>query len=164
RIRPVTPERERRSARAASRSPCTAWPSVLARLPGWSRVRTARPSTTSRRAADMGEVLSRWGRPFDILVKRVSAAASRPGRPMQPAGDPAGWTSGANHSPQQWRNKMLRRGWTPEQITEAIAAGQKVPAVNLVNPGNAATRHVHPTTGRSVVVDDVTREVIHVGG
>ena len=33
-----------------------------------------------------------------------------------------------------------------------------------MNPGNSATRYVHPETGRSVVLDDVTREVIHVGG
>ena len=59
---------------------------------------------------------------------------------------------------------MSQRGWTPGQITEAIQNGQGVPAVNLVNPGNAATRYVHPTTGRSIVVDDVTEEVIHVGG
>ena len=83
---------------------------------------------------------------------------------MRPTGDPAGWTFGSNHSSAQWQSKMLNRGWTPEQITEAIATGPKFTAVNLVNPMNAATRHVHPTTGRSVVVDDVTREVIHVGG
>ncbi len=59
---------------------------------------------------------------------------------------------------------MQKRGWTPAQITEAIRAGQLFPAPNLVNPGHAATRYVHPTTGRSVVVDDVSSEVIHVGG
>ncbi|MCI0462167.1 MAG: hypothetical protein L0Z62_34885 [Gemmataceae bacterium] len=59
---------------------------------------------------------------------------------------------------------MRSRGWTPDQITEAIQAGSKVPAVNQVNPANSATRYIHPTTGRSVVVDDVTGEVIHVGG
>jgi hypothetical protein len=76
---------------------------------------------------------------------------------------------------------MAQRGWTPQQITEAIQNGQQFPAVNNVNPGNAATRYVHPTTGRSVVVDNTTRyvhpttgrsvvvdnttqEVIHVGG
>jgi hypothetical protein len=74
------------------------------------------------------------------------------------------WQLGGNHSGQQWQNKMLQRGWTPDQITEAIQNGQKVSAVNLVNPDNAASRYVHPTTGRSVVVDDVTEEVIHVGG
>lgn len=74
------------------------------------------------------------------------------------------WKLGSNHSAQQWQNKMRQRGWTLEQITEAIQKGQSAPATNLVNPGNTATRYVHPTTARSVVVDDVTEEVIHVGG
>jgi hypothetical protein len=74
------------------------------------------------------------------------------------------WKLGGNHSAEQWREKMQSRGWTADQISEAIATGQGVPAVNQVNPGNAATRYVHPATGRSVVVDDVTGEVIHVGG
>lgn len=30
--------------------------------------------------------------------------------------------------------------------------------------GEGITRYVHPETGRSVVVDDVSKEVIHVGG
>lgn len=59
---------------------------------------------------------------------------------------------------------MARRGWTPQQISEAIQNGQRFPAVNNVNSGNAATRYVHPDTSRSVVVDNVTGEVIHVGG
>jgi len=59
---------------------------------------------------------------------------------------------------------MARRGWTGLQIDEAIADGRKCSATNLIHPENLATRHVHPTTGRSVVVDDVTGEVIHVGG
>jgi hypothetical protein len=83
---------------------------------------------------------------------------------MSSSGGPPSWTLGRNHSAEQWRAKMSARGWTPEQITEAIEQGQPVPAVNLVNPGNQATRFVHPTTGRSVVVDDATGEVIHVGG
>jgi hypothetical protein len=59
---------------------------------------------------------------------------------------------------------MAQRGWTPQQITEALQNGQQFPAVNKVNPANAATRYVHPTTARSVVVDSITGEVIHVGG
>lgn len=59
---------------------------------------------------------------------------------------------------------MARRGWTPRQISEAIHNGRKVHAVNKINPGNGATRYVHPATGRSVVIDNVTQEVIHVGG
>jgi hypothetical protein len=59
---------------------------------------------------------------------------------------------------------MAQRGWTPDQITEAIQNGPKFSATNNVNPVNPATRYVHPTTGRSVVVDNVTGEVIRVGG
>ncbi len=59
---------------------------------------------------------------------------------------------------------MGKRGWSNAQIDEAIASGGKFPASNQVTPGHGATRHVHPKTGRSVVVDDVTGEVIHVGG
>ncbi len=59
---------------------------------------------------------------------------------------------------------MRKRGWTVARIDEAIASGQNFSVINQVNPGNNATRYVHPETGRSVVIDDVTREVIHVGG
>src|SRR4051812_22547871 len=79
------------------------------------------------------------------------------------AGGIPSWKLGSNHSAVQWQNKMRQRGWTPDQITEAIQTGTKIAAGNLVNPANTATRYVHPTTGRSVVVDDVTEEVIHVG-
>ena len=58
---------------------------------------------------------------------------------------------------------MKRRDWTPEQIEQAVESGEQVRAVNKAN-GNPATRYIHPETGQSVVVDDVTGEVIHVGG
>ena len=74
------------------------------------------------------------------------------------------WRLGSNHSPRQWQNKMRARGWTDDQITEAIRGGLQHPTTNSVAPGNGDTRYVHPTTGRSVVVDDTTGEVIHVGG
>lgn len=59
---------------------------------------------------------------------------------------------------------MADRGWTSEQITEAIQHGEQHPAPNKVNPGNPATRYVNPTTGRSVVMDNVTHQILHVGG
>jgi hypothetical protein len=74
------------------------------------------------------------------------------------------WTLGKNHSAQRWQSRMRQRGWTPAQITEAIQSGDLFPAPNLVNPTHSAIRYVHPTTGRSGVVDDVTSEVIHVCG
>lgn len=86
----------------------------------------------------------------------MSSSSGTPGHP--------GWKLGRNHSAQEWQDKMQQRGWTPDQITEAIQNGQRLPATNKVNPAHPATRYIHPTTGRSVVIDDATREVIHVGG
>jgi RHS repeat-associated protein len=59
--------------------------------------------------------------------------------------------------------QMASRGWTTEQIQEAIRSGEQIPAVNRAT-GSPAIRYVHPETGQSVVVDTVTNEVIHVGG
>jgi RHS repeat-associated protein len=61
------------------------------------------------------------------------------------------------------QGQLGNRGWTTEAIDEAVQSGQQVRAVNKAT-GNPATRHVHPTTGQSVVIDDVTGQVIHVGG
>jgi RHS repeat-associated protein len=59
--------------------------------------------------------------------------------------------------------QMAKRGWTRRQVAEAIQNGRQVRAVNRAT-GNAATRYVHPGTGQSVVLDDVTGDIIHVGG
>lgn len=59
--------------------------------------------------------------------------------------------------------QMAARGWTWDQVREAIRDGVRWPAINN-ETGSTATRHVHPSTRRSVVVDDETGEVIHVGG
>jgi len=75
-----------------------------------------------------------------------------------------GWKLGAFKSAAKWESQMGKRGWTPQQITEAMQKGERFAAENLVNKSNAATRYVHPETGRSVVIDDITKEVIHVGG
>ena len=83
---------------------------------------------------------------------------------MSGAGGTPGRRMGANHSAEQWQRTMRRRDWTADQIEEAIRNGQRFTAVNNINPANGATRCVHPTTGRSVVLDDATGEVIHVGG
>ncbi|WP_428151043.1 hypothetical protein [Brevundimonas sp.] len=59
--------------------------------------------------------------------------------------------------------QMAARGWTPEQIVEARDRGEGHAAVNQ-ETGRAATRYIHPETGRSVVIEDVSGDVIHVGG
>jgi hypothetical protein len=74
------------------------------------------------------------------------------------------WKWGSHKSSQKAANQMSQRGWTNTQIDEAIDHGARYPAPNNINPANGATRYVNPTTGRSVVIDNVTKEVLHVGG
>lgn len=74
------------------------------------------------------------------------------------------WVFGSFKSSTKWANQLAKRGWTEKQITEAITKGKKFSAVNNVNKANTATRYVHPTTGQSIVIDDVTKELLHVGG
>ncbi|WP_349685247.1 colicin E5-related ribonuclease [Brevundimonas aurifodinae] len=66
-------------------------------------------------------------------------------------------------SPARLARQMAARGWTAAQIEEAVRDGQSVATVNVETSG-PATRYTHPRTGRSVVIDDVTGDVIHVGG
>jgi RHS repeat-associated protein len=105
----------------------------------------------------------------EILVlavphKLLSPPAAAGGAAKAAKAAEQGWKFGGFKSAAKWESQMAKRGWTPEQIAEAIQKGEKFAAENLVNKGNAATRFVHPGTGRSVVVDDVTKEVLHVGG
>ena len=66
-------------------------------------------------------------------------------------------------SPDRLKRQMRARGWTPGQIEEARAHGQRHAAFNR-ETGAAATRYIHPETGRSVVIEVVSGDVIHVGG
>jgi RHS repeat-associated protein len=74
------------------------------------------------------------------------------------------WVYGAFKTEAKWAGQLSKRGWTAEQITEAVTKGKSFEAVNLVNKANSATRYVHPITGKSVVIDNVTKELLHVGG
>jgi len=64
----------------------------------------------------------------------------------------------------KWLSQMSARGWTGQTIQEAITSGETYPATNLINPANTAIRYVHPITGQSLVIDDITKEIIHLGG
>jgi hypothetical protein len=57
---------------------------------------------------------------------------------------------------------MARRGWAAEQIDEAVQRGNRIDAKNR-KTGGPATRYVNPDTGKSVVIDNTTDEVIQVG-
>ena len=61
------------------------------------------------------------------------------------------------------RRQMRARGWTLQQVDEARTGGLGRAVVNR-ETGGAATRYIHPTTGRSVEIDDASGDVSHVGG
>lgn len=61
------------------------------------------------------------------------------------------------------QGQLAQRGWTTDAIDEAVQSGKQVRAVNKAT-GDPATRYIHPNTGQSVVIDDTTGQVIHVGG
>jgi hypothetical protein len=71
---------------------------------------------------------------------------------------------GSFKSTQKWENQMKSRGWTEEEITRTMLSGARLPTYNNVNPGNGATRIISPNTGQSLVIDNLTGEVLHVGG
>lgn len=73
------------------------------------------------------------------------------------------WNFGGHKNQQKWLNQMEQRGWTKEEITETIKTGERFPATNRVTPTNEATRFLHPTSGKSVIVDNVTKELLHIG-
>ena len=50
--------------------------------------------------------------------------------------------------------------WTPSLICEAISKGEQFPVANSLNPQNPAIRYVHPASGRAVIRDTVTGEII----
>jgi hypothetical protein len=113
-----------------------------------------------------GGTLAKTGGTATAQESSQSAVSKKPpAKPSPKAKEPAAaWQLGKFKSAQRWANQMAKRGWTSEQISRAMEEGQQFPAVNEINPANTATRYVDPITGRSVVVDDVTHEVLHVGG
>ena len=71
------------------------------------------------------------------------------------------WKLGVHKSAMKWVKQFTKRDWTPDKVDEAILKGNRHKAPNYVNPGNGATRYEYQ--GKSVVRDDVTKEILHVG-
>lgn len=74
------------------------------------------------------------------------------------------WVLGKHKSPTQWKNRMDKRGWTDKEITRTIRTGRRDKAPNYVNKQNRAVRYTDPKTGKFVVRDEVTKEILQVGG
>jgi hypothetical protein len=96
-------------------------------------------------------------------------------KPKPPDAKPKPPPSDTSHPPRPPRKvdlnldehaarSLAKRNWTKEQIQETVEKGMAYPAMDKTAEGAAATRYVHPTTGKSVVVNNETGKVIHLGG
>lgn len=67
---------------------------------------------------------------------------------------------------KNWQNYMSKRGWTIETIERAINFGESLPhsGANFLNPGNPMKRIIDPISGKSLILDEVTNEVIQLDG
>ncbi len=73
------------------------------------------------------------------------------------------WSFGTYKSKERWGNQMKERKWTEQEITDTIKTGKADPAPNYINKGNTATRYTDSQSGKFVVRDDVTKEIIQIG-
>ncbi len=117
------------------------------------------------------QILKRAGDKLVQLPKPRTSTPKPPEKSKPPRGKraPVGgrtdtkWKLGKHKTKQKWKNQMKDRGWNGKQITEAIKKGRAFPVENKMT-GGAATRYVHPRTGRSIVRDNKTKEILQVGG
>ena len=88
--------------------------------------------------------------------------AADPLKPKLIADQPLSTTQDGFKYDDEIHRQMGQRGWTPEQIDEAVRSGPRIDAINK-RTGGPATRYAHAATGRSVVIDNSTNEVVQVG-
>jgi len=81
-----------------------------------------------------------------------------------PEDDGYDWKLGDYKSAQRWQNQMNSREWTLEEIDNTISTGEQTPAPNNINKGNPAVRYTNPETGRYVVRDETTKEILQISG
>ncbi|NUN04477.1 MAG: hypothetical protein HUU57_01835, partial [Bdellovibrio sp.] len=58
------------------------------------------------------------------------------------------------------QSQMQQRNWDVEKINQAIST----PGIPATGKNGPATRYVNPGTGQSIVIDNATGEIFHVGG
>lgn len=161
--------------------PAPAWPSVtshLSQCPSSARALSYDHSAIDSVTADCGYDLHLHNASAEVRVEPgptllATSLLERgpPARIFAGAGLPLAAEEGVSASVapdlENLSSKILRqmeqRGWTSEEIQEAFDNGEQVNAVNKAT-GGAATRYINPVTGQSVVIDNATGEVIHVGG
>ncbi|MBN1331691.1 S8 family serine peptidase [Candidatus Dojkabacteria bacterium] len=71
-----------------------------------------------------------------------------------------------NSNWKDWDKYMAKRGWTDVDIVRTIKANEYIEynKTNYLNPGNPTKLFTDPKTGKSLVIDAETGEIIQLGG
>ena len=146
----------------------TLWPEIGAKLPAIAqRLQQIAPGLAqlifSVNAND-GSGSARDAKPGESLFETNGQGSGSSSDPGKEPDEERSWNYGDHKNAAKWESQMARRGWTEQQIDQAIKTGQRFDAPNNINPANGATRYVNPETGRSVVIDNITKQILHVGG
>lgn len=72
------------------------------------------------------------------------------------------WKLGSHKSNLKWKNRIEKRKWTADQITNTLKTGKRTKATNKVNKGNRAIMYTNPKTGKFLVRDEVTKEILQI--
>ncbi len=66
---------------------------------------------------------------------------------------------------KNWGDYMMKRGWKFDDIQKTLAKGKWEPHAgqNYLNPGNSMSIVTNQSTGKSLIIDNVTKEVIQLG-
>jgi hypothetical protein len=67
---------------------------------------------------------------------------------------------------KNWGNYMSKRGWSFDDIQQTLLKGKWTPhsGTNYINPGNSMSIVTNHSTGKSLVIDNITKEIIQLGG
>ena len=70
-----------------------------------------------------------------------------------------------NKNWKNWGNYLSKQGWSGKDIQQTLLKGQWSPhsGTNYLNPGNPMSIVTNPTTGKSLIIDNVTKEIIQLG-
>jgi len=70
-----------------------------------------------------------------------------------------------NYKWKDWPNYMIKKGWTFEEIQQTLSKGEWAArsAYNGLNPGNSMNIVTNLSTGKSLIIDIVTNEIIQLG-
>jgi RHS repeat-associated protein len=67
---------------------------------------------------------------------------------------------------KNWATYMSKRGWNFNEIQQTLTKGKWSPHTgnNYLNPGNSMSIVTDPKTGKSLIIDNISKEIIQLGG